>query len=414
MTTVDASSPASPDWPATAIWWHVYPLGFVDAETSAVTEVRHRLPHLVNWLDYVIELGANGLLLAPVFASSTHGYDTLDHYRIDPRLGDDQDFDTLLAEAKARGIRLCLDGVFNHLGREHIRVRRAIAAGPGTPEGSWIKWSDDGQPWYFEGHPVLVELDLSNPEVVDYIVDVMNYWLDRGVDAWRLDAAYSAGADAWRTIVDRVREAHPDVWIFGEVIHGPYDEFVTASGVDTVTQYELWNLLWNGLKERNLWQLDWALKHHRELCESFRPQTFLSNHDVTRIASQLDEPRHLEIAAALLMLLPGIPSIYAGDEQGFTGIKQDGPHGDDAVRPPFPESPDGLAPFGADLYRRYQEIIGIRRRNPWLVDADVTTSNLSNTWITITLSRGDDRLVLDINVADKEVEGLAPNSWRIS
>ncbi|MDQ7992441.1 MAG: alpha-amylase family glycosyl hydrolase [Propionicimonas sp.] len=405
---------ATPDWPATVIWWHVFPLGFVDAERHAVTEVSHRLPKLVNWLDYLIELGVNGLLLAPVFAAGSHGYDTLDHYRIDPRLGDDTDFDSLLAQCRSRGIRICLDGVFNHLSRDHEIVRRAIAAGPDTPEGAWIRWSDEGYPWNFEGHPRLVELNLANPVVAGFVGDVMIHWLDRGIDGWRLDAAYAAGAEVWRPIIERVRAAHPAVWVLGEVIHGPYGEFVSASGMDTVTQYELWHLTWTALKDRNFFALDWALKHHRELCRQFRPQTFLGNHDVTRIATQLDDPRDVRIAATLLMLLPGVPSIYAGDEQGFTGEKQEHAYGDDAVRPPFPETPDGLLSFGAGLHDHYQEMIALRRRNPWLADADVTTSAVANTSITIHLFDADHRLELRLNIGEEPLDGVPPHSWQLS
>lgn len=413
MADYPSSSPAT-GWPSTVIWWHVYPLGFVDAERNAVTEVTHRLPQLLNWLDYVVELGANGLLLAPVFFAGSHGYDTLDHYRIDPRLGDDADFDELIAQARARGIRICLDGVFNHLARDHEIIRRAIAAGPGTEEGDWIRWSDEGYPWNFEGHPRLVELNLANPAVAGFVGDVMIHWLDRGADAWRLDAAYAAGAPSWRPIIDRVRAAHPEVWVLGEVIHGPYQEFVIGSGVDSVTQYELWHLTWTALKDRNFFALDWALQHHREMLKVFRPQTFLSNHDVTRIATQLDDPRHLRLAVALLMLLPGVPSIYAGDEQGFTGEKQENAHGDDAVRPPFPESPGGLLPFGADLHDHYRAMIALRRRHPWLADADVTTSAVSNTSITIHLAGPDQRLELRLNISDEPVDGVPPHSWQIS
>ena len=100
------------------IWWQVYPLGFVGAyptETPPGPD-EHRLRRIVEWLDHVIELGASGLALGPIFASRTHGYDTTDHYRIDPRLGDDGDFDHLVAEAHGRGLRVLLDGVFNHVG----------------------------------------------------------------------------------------------------------------------------------------------------------------------------------------------------------------------------------------------------------------------------------------------------------
>lgn len=405
---------AIPDWPATVIWWHVYPLGFVDAERHAVTAVTHRLPKLLNWLDYLIDLGLNGLLLAPVFASASHGYDTLDHFRIDPRLGDDADFDALVAACRERGIRICLDGVFNHLARDHEVVRRAIAAGPGTEEGGWIKWSPEGYPWNFEGHPRLVELDLTNPVVAGYVGDVMIHWLDRGADGWRLDAAYAAGAEAWRPIIDRVRAAHPSVWVLGEVIHGPFEEFVAAAGIDSTTQYELWHLTWTALKDRNFFALDWALKNHRELMRHFRPQTFLSNHDVTRIATQLDDPRDVRLAATLLMLLPGVPSVYAGDEQGFTGVKQEHAAGDDAVRPPFPDTPDGLLPFGADLRDHYHEMISLRRHNPWLVDAEVTTSAVTNTSITIHLADADHRLELRLNISEETVDGVPPHSFQLS
>lgn len=400
------------DWPASVIWWHVYPLGFVDAERDRVPEVNHRLPKLVNWLDYLVELGANGLLLAPIFDSGTHGYDTLDHFRIDPRLGDDDDFQTLLDEATRRGIRVCLDGVFNHLSRNHELIQRAIAAGPDTEDGDWVKWHE-GYPWAFEGHERLVELNLSNPRVRDYVVEVMNHWLSRGIDGWRLDAAYAPGAAAWRPILERVKREHPEAWILAEVIHGDYSGFVTESGVDTVTQYELWHAIWDSLADRNFFSLQWTLGRHRTFCETYRPQTFISNHDVTRIASKLSDARDVEIAATLLMLLPGIPSIYAGDEQGFRGIKEDHAYGDDAVRPPFPDTPEGLLPFGAELHDHYRAMISLRRQHPWLVDAELTTSQVTNTWITITLSGPDAELTLDLNIDDETVDDLAPHSWRI-
>lgn len=400
------------DWPASVIWWHVYPLGFVDAERDRVPEVNHRLPKLVNWLDYLVELGANGLLLAPIFDSGTHGYDTLDHFLIDPRLGDDDDFQTLLDEATRRGIRVCLDGVFNHLSRNHPLIQRAIAAGPDTEDGDWVKWHE-GYPWAFEGHERLVELNLSNAHVQDYVVEVMNHWLSRGIDGWRLDAAYAPGAAAWRPILERVKRDHPEAWILAEVIHGDYSGFVTESGVDTVTQYELWHAIWDSLADGNFFSLQWTLGRHRTFCETYRPQTFISNHDVTRIASKLSDARDVEIAATLLMLLPGIPSIYAGDEQGFRGIKEDHAYGDDAVRPPFPDTPEGLLPFGAELHDHYRAMISLRRQHPWLVDAELATSQVTNTWITITLTGPDAELTLDLNIDDETVDDLAPHSWRI-
>ena len=390
------------DWSSHVVWWHCYPLGFVNAEDTAVHEVRHRLGQLTNWLDYLIGLGCNGMLLNPIFASVSHGYDTLDHLRIDPRLGDEADFENLVARAKERGIRLALDGVFNHLAREHPLVQRAIAAGPDTDEGRWLRWVD-GYPRVFEGHEPLVELDLTYPPVADFVAGIMIHWLDRGIDGWRLDAAYAPGAAAWRPILDRVKAAHPDCWLLGEVIHGDYAEFVETSGVDSVTQYELWHAIWDSLNDHNFFSLDHTLGRHRVFCEHFRPQIFVSNHDVTRISSKLDDQRHVQHAAVLVTLLPGIPSIYAGDEQRFTGVKFDAPGGDGAVRPPFPDTPDGLLPFGADTFDLYQRLLAIRRRHSWLVDGVVTTRDLTNESVVVVVTGPEQTIELALNVSESPV-----------
>lgn len=389
-------------WPAHAIFWHLYPLRFVDGEFEAVDTLHHRLGRIQAYLDYVIDLGANGLLLAPVFASQSHGYDTLDHYRIDPRLGDADDFAELLAAAHQRGIKVVLDGVFNHLARGHEIVQRAIAAGPGTTDGDWIRWSGD-HPYCFEGSENLVELNFGSPAVRDYIAGVMIHWLDVGIDGWRLDAAYAAGSAAWAPIVASVRERHPDAWLLGEVLHGDYAGFVTESGFDTVTQYELWKAIWSSLNDRNFFELDWTLRRNAEFSAVFRPQTFIGNHDVTRIASQLTDRRNLEIAIALLLLLPGTPSIYAGDEQGFTGVKEHAPHGDDAIRPPFPATSAEFLPFGADVLRTYQHLIAVRRQHGWIADAIATPREVTSTLIVIDVADASHRLTVAFNCGDEPV-----------
>ena len=408
-------------WPATAIFWHAYPIRFVGGEDEAVDRVEHRLWRVVNWLDYVVDVGLNGLLLAPMFASKTHGYDTLDHFRVDPRLGDDADVDDLLLQAHRRGIRVVFDGVFNHVSRDHEIVQKALSAGPETPEGAWIKWSE-GYPYCFEGSLDLVELDLANPEVQDYIARIMIFWLDRGIDGWRLDAAYAAGADAWAPIVARVRDSHPDAWLLGEVLHGDYTAFVATSGVDTVTQYELWKAIWSSLNDQNMFELEWSLKRHAEFCEHFLPQTFVGNHDVTRIATQITDERNVPLAVALLMFLPGTPSVYAGDEQGFTGEKLHAPRGDDAVRPPFPEDPSGLLPFGQHMLEVYREVIRLRRVHPWMAEAVATPTHVQGGAIAIQLDAGDaGRLTLAVNASDESLVlpgthhdlDVGPHSWAL-
>lgn len=369
-------------WADHAIFWHVYPLGFTGAPVRG--EGAHggdgtpypRLRQLVDWLDYAVGLGLNGVLLGPVFSSVTHGYDTLDHERVDPRLGTEEDLVALAAACRERGVRLVLDGVFNHLSAEHPVVRRAVAAGPGTEDGRWIRWVD-GYPRWFEGHPDLVELDLAAPPVAAWVAEVMGRWLDRGADGWRLDAAYAQGAEVWRPVLERVRAGHPDAWVVGEVIHGDYAAFVDASGADSVTQYELWKAVWSSLVDRNLFELDHALGRHAALLESFVPQTFVGNHDVTRIASRVGRDGAV-LALAVLMTVGGVPSVYYGDEQGFVGVKEERAGGDDAVRPAFPTGPGDLAAWGASLHRAHVDLVGLRRRHPWLVRARTEAVSLAN------------------------------------
>jgi cyclomaltodextrinase / maltogenic alpha-amylase / neopullulanase len=391
-------------WVDHAIWWHVYPLGFTGAEQAADTEpVRHRLRELENWLGYAIELGTSGLLLGPVFAAETHGYDTIDHFRIDPRLGDDADFDALVAAAHQRGLRIVLDGVFNHVGRSFPPFQAALAGGDQTPAARWFRRGPDGYAT-FEGHPQLVALDHDEPAVLEYVVEVMNHWLGRGADGWRLDAAYAVPAAFWRKALPSVREKHPDAWFLGEMIHGDYVAYVADSGLDSVTQYELWKAIWSSLNDRNFHELAWALGRHDRFLDTFTPQTFVANHDVTRLASQLADSRYLGHALAILLTVGGIPSIYYGDEQAFRGIKEHRAGGDDEIRPAFPASPAALAPDGWPAYRLHQRLIGFRRRHSWLVRARTTAEHLTSRALAIRSSSDQGEIMVLLNTGDEPYE----------
>lgn len=376
-------------WPDHAIWWQVYPLGFTgafpphpaagdgDGEPPPVRALGQgrTLTALVPWLDYVVELGCSGLLLGPIFESHTHGYDTIDYFRIDPRLGTEDDFDELVSAARGRGLRVVLDGVFNHVGRGFAPLRLAQSAGAGAADAArWFRPGFEA----FEGHGDLVLLNHDEPRVSDFVTEAMTHWLDRGIDGWRLDAAYAVPASFWRPVLARVRERHPDAWFVGEMIHGEYTAYVEESTIDSVTQYELWKAIWSSLNDGNFFELAWALERHEDYSARFLPLTFVGNHDVTRIAGKLDDSRHLGHALAVLFTVAGTPSIYYGDEQAFRGVKEERFGGDDAIRPEFPASPADLAPWGLDTYRLHQELIAMRRRNPWLARARTEVLVLTN------------------------------------
>jgi cyclomaltodextrinase len=398
-------------WTDHVIWWHVYPLGFVDAEKSALPPGSEPVPRLrafTSWLDYLVELGCNGLALGPVFRSATHGYDTVDHFAVDPRLGTDDDLRLLIEECHSRGVRVLLDGVFNHVGRDHPYFQDVLTHGRSSAYASWfrIDWDAPGPDGFgyqtFEGHANLVALNHTEPAVVEYVASVLRHWLRVGADGWRLDAAYAVAPDFWRSTVGQVRPAHPDAWFVGEMIHGDYAGYLAASGLDSVTQYELWKATWSALADRNLFELAWALKRHAEFAAGFLPQTFLGNHDVTRLADQIGDERHIGHAIAVLATLPGVPSVYAGDEQAFRGQKEHRAGGDDAVRPPFPASPDELAPYGWPVYRMHQQLLGLRRRLPWLVRGVPTQELVANTALTYRVNGPDgQRVLVALNVDDE-------------
>ncbi|MDF7663751.1 alpha-amylase family protein [Bifidobacterium sp. ESL0763] len=377
------------------IWWQVYPLGFCGAPVRPRSETERamtpRLDRLTSWLDYLKGMGCDGLLLGPVFASETHGYDTIDFYRIDPRLGDDAAFDRLVAACHARGIALMLDGVFNHVGRgfpefrkERQRAERDVEAGrpPAHQDDDMFRFilDEDGKLDYakFEGHDILPAFDHGSPRVADLVADVMVHWMRRGVDAWRLDASTSVPAGFWAKVLPRVRREFPDAWFLGEAIHGDYPAFVRESTIDTLTQYELWKATWSSLKDGNFYELDWCLKRHDGFLKTYVPQTFIGNHDVIRVASMVGDDAKLALATVILLTVGGIPSVYYGDERALRGVKTDGVGGDDAVRPEYPETPAGLGTQGEWMYELIGRLAAIRKARPWMTDATTSPTLLEN------------------------------------
>ncbi len=395
-------------WADYAVLWQVYPLGFTGAERAALpasAPVRHRLRHLEAWLDYAVDLGCNGLLLGPVFASESHGYDTVDHFRIDPRLGDDGDFDALVDAAGQRGFRLILDGVFNHVGRSFPAFQAAVSGGPSAPEARWFKSAPGGDGYaVFEGHGQLVELDHDEPAVLSYVIEVMSHWLGRGAGGWRLDAAYAVPPAFWAKVLPAVREAFPDAWFLGEMIHGDYAAYAAEAGLDSITQYEVWKAIWSSLNERNFYELDHALGRHNVFLDGELAQTFVGNHDVTRLATVLNDDRHFSHAVAILCCIGGVPSVYYGDEQGLRGLKENREGGDDAVRPAFPATPADLPPDGWPYYRLHQRLIGFRRRHPWLVNARTASEQLEPSALALRIRGAGDgeQALLLLNTGDAE------------
>lgn len=409
--TAAGSKLIEPPWVKDVIWWQVFPMGFTGADMSGRDRTRRLgLRHIEQWLDYIVELGASGILLGPIFESASHGYDTVDYFRVDTRLGAQSDVDSLIAGAHSRGLRVLLDGVFNHVGRDSTAFQSVLSLGAESEFADWFRltWPADPEPGQvphyeaFEGHQDLVVLNHESPAVVDLVADVMTYWLERGADGWRLDAAYAVDPAFWAKVLPRVRKIYPDAYFVGEVIHGDYTQIIEQSGLDSVTQYELWKAMWSSINDANFFELAWSMERHDEYLESFVPLTFLGNHDVTRIASKLVDQRHLPHALVVLATVGGTPCIYYGDEQALRGIKEERFGGDDEIRPTFPDTPRGSVPVSREHLALHQELIGLRRRHRWLHDARTETVELENERFRYRTSALGESLDVSLNLSGEQ------------
>lgn len=399
------------DWIRDTVWWHVYPLGFFGAEKNSLSPDAApvaRLRSFEPWLDYLTDLGCNGILLAPLFSADSHGYDTTDFYNLDSRLGTNTDLIWLIERCRERDFRVVFDGVFNHVGRSFGPFQDVKHHRQDSRFASWflIDWNnvhnEDGFAYAnFEGHHRLVKLNHHNPEVVDYVVNVMNHWLSFGIDGWRLDAAYAVPSIFWQQVLDRVRQKFPDAWILGEIIHGDYSHAVRQGHLESVTQYELWKSIWSALNDRNFFELSHALNRNNDFNNVFLPNVFLGNHDVTRIATELKNDRDVELALAVLCTIPGTPSIYYGDEQLWKARKEKRPGGDDDIRPAFPANPQLLI-GNAATYERYRELLWLRRNNSWIASARIKMITLTNQTLVYESKFESNKFLVALNVSESD------------
>ena len=402
------------------VWFHLYPLGFLAAETenpvpdTADVPIKHRLPELIDWLDYLVELGITALLIGPVFESESHGYDVVDPFRVDRRLGTEEDLVALIDACHRRSIKVGLDAVFNHVGRGFPHFRDVLAH---REQSNWRDWFEidfgkqgpDGFAYAnFEGHQRLVKLNHANPNVLDWAVDVAKFWIERGVDGFRLDAAYAIPSSFLAAFADRTRAIRPDLFLVGEVIHGDYSRTAKEGHLASITQYELWKAIWSSLNDGNFFELAHALKRHADYCQQFIPWNFVGNHDVTRIATQLTDRRHLGHALAVLFTLPGIPAIYAGDEQGAQGTKYHRAGGDADIRRPPPMRPNELSGRHLDIWQLHRELIAVRRARPWLATGSLSVLHVDKRTITLEVRANAGRLVTVLNTEDKTVTCKVP------
>lgn len=333
-------------WFDNAVFYHMYPLGMSGAPYENKEEgIVHRFEELKKWLPHIRELECTAIYIGPLFESSTHGYDTRDYKVVDRRLGDNEDFKRFVEQAHELGLKVIVDGVFNHTGREFfafkdIQQNRENSRYCGWYKGINFGWNgpcNDGfgyEAWRncFD----LVNLNLQNREVKDYLFDVIRFWIrEFDIDGIRLDCADCLDFDFMKEMRWMTANEKPDFWLMGEVIHGDYARWANQEMLHSVTNYELHKGLYSGHNDHNYFEIAHTIR--RQFDENggiYRGRvlySFVDNHDVDRIVSKLNDQRHLKSIYTLLYTLPGDPSIYYGSEFGTEGRKSNG--GDPALRP---------------------------------------------------------------------------------
>jgi cyclomaltodextrinase / maltogenic alpha-amylase / neopullulanase len=359
--------------------WHAFPLGLLGADQGGADRTCHRsLRELIEWLPHMASLGADGLLLGPVFASLSHGYDTVTHRMIDDRLGAGADLDALLAAASSHGIGVVLDGAFAYTSRAFWRL-----TDPAEPGDPWFARDDHSElvPWRVDS---LVTPDYDAAGYQSYVADVLAYWLDRGVAGWRLDSAWSVPASFWRRVLTRVRETHPTAWFLGQVFDDDLPPVANRTLVSSTTEYALMHGIREWLAGGAAGRMVTTLRLHRHnCCSRTPPHTFLGNHDFARLADTVPAPL-LPAAFCLLLTLPGIPGIYYGDELATTSTWARGAS-DFALRPPLSlRDLHRLDDTARGLLTSVQQLGTFRHANPWLTSAelhDITTRDGALTYI---------------------------------
>lgn len=332
------------DWIKDAVFYNIYPLGFCGAPKSNDGILTYRLDKIYDFIDHFKKLGVNAIVFNPVFESSRHGYDTIDYKKIDCRLGDNESFKKVCDTLHENGIRVLLDGVFNHVGRDFFAFKDLQQNGMSSIYCNWFhnvrfdRQSPKGDNFSYEGwagHYDLVKLNLQNDNVTSHLLEAVEFWIDEfGIDGLRLDAADCVDLEFFKKLRTTCKNKKPDFWLYGEITNGEYNRWANESTLDSVTNYEAYKALYSCHNDRNYFEF--AHSMDREfgdygIYKNLYLYNFVDNHDVNRIASSLKDEKLLFNTHTLLFTMPGAPSLYYGSEFGIKGTRT--PHCDYDLRP---------------------------------------------------------------------------------
>lgn len=400
-------------WYDEAIFYHIYPLGMLGApKENPYGEPVHRLPGLIPWIGHLQKLGVNALYIGPLFESVGHGYETTDYKKLDSRLGDNRDLKDFVAKCHEAGIRVILDGVFNHTGRDFFAFQDIRQNRENSPYKDWYcnvnfwgnnEYNDGFSYDNWGGYNLLVKLNQRNPAVRDYICDVIRFWVSEfDIDGIRLDAADVLDFDfmkALRRVADGVK---PDFWLMGEVIHGDYTRWVNEGTLHSVTNYHLHKALYSGHNDHNYFEIAHTVKRLYGMGgnrpDGLKLYNFVDNHDVERIYTKLNNKAHFAPVHVLLYTLLGIPSVYYGSEFGIEGKKER--YSDDSLRPALRYEDYADAAENNSLTRLIAALGRVRRQTKALSYGEYRELTLTNRQYAFARGTGDETVLVTVNNDD--------------
>lgn len=327
-----------------AVVYNIYPIGFCGAPKENDFKQEYRLDKIYDWIPHMKEMSVNVLVFNPLFESTKHGYDTIDYRKVDSRLGDNNSFKAICKTLHENGIRIILDGVFNHVGRDFFAFKDVQQNLQNSPYCGWFNnlnfWnrSPYGDNFSYEGwagHYDLVKLNLDNPDVTNYLLDSVKFWIDEfDIDGLRLDAADCISIEFFKKLRTVCKSKKPDFWLYGELTHGDYSRWANSEALDSATNYECYKGIYSSHNDHNYFEIAHSLGRqfaNGGIYQNIYTYNFVDNHDVNRIVNMLKDKKHLANVYSMMYTMPGVPSIYYGSEFGIEGKRTN--HSDYELRP---------------------------------------------------------------------------------
>lgn len=400
-------------WIENRVFYNIFTLGFCDVlEPNKVYEKKNRFIKIEEWIPHLKEMSINALYFGPIFESSYHGYDTRDYFNIDKRLGTNEDFKKLCEKLHENDIKIVLDGVFNHVGREFWAFKDVQKNGGISKYCDWFEglnfdsrspMGDEFNYVSWNGCYDLVKLNLRNREVVNYLLNAVEVWIDEfNIDGLRLDAADKIILEFFKELRNFTETKKKDFWLMGEIIHGDYNRWANEESLDSVTNYECYKGIYSSHNDKNYFEIAYSLNRmfgnggiYKNICL----YNFVDNHDVNRLASTLNREEYLFNVYTILYTMPGVPSVYYGSEYGIKAVKG---NGTDIELRPSAEEIESKEDKNNKLFEHIKKLGQIRSEREAIVHGDYEQVIIKNEQYVFSRTTKKDKVYVLLNLSDKE------------